>query len=114
MTLAELLASIPKGVNKERFLAAEVKTMWRNHLEDLRILRDLKNPLRPDAIQNLINTQALAAEIKAGGYTINSVADGYVNLMARLDVNRELAIGKLESGAPMVSRVSTNLNRMNQ
>ena len=111
MKLAEFLAMIPTGVNKENYISAHVKQMYTEHLEDLRVLREPNHPFRADAIQNLEAIKELATEIRDGGYTINCVADGYVNLLARLDVQREIAINKVETGRPIVGRVSNFTNQ---
>ena len=92
MTIQELIASIPPQAHAGNYLTARVKSMFKQHLGYLAIASDKSNPLQDDAVDWLLETKRLAAEILDYGLDIDATTHNYCSLLQRLNVPREAAI----------------------
>lgn len=91
-TITQLIASCPPGADLYKYLAAHLKALYLQHLEQLKVASQKDNPLATDACDWLDNAKQLALSIKGKGLTINPIIDGYVGRLAAVNVPKESAL----------------------
>jgi hypothetical protein len=92
MNLEQFLSTKPREMDAGKYLSLHIKGLYSRHTQYLQTASETNNPLQPDSVQWLLDTQAFMREVQDSNIHPDSVATVMLGRLLSLNVPRECVV----------------------